>query len=523
MTLKTIPYEELESNYKGFVSDSFHKEKLLTFWLPDEKYSYLKDIDPFLQNKKKNDDLIPLALGMPNSGFFPIESIDLNLTSKPFHYDNLVKTTIDNKQPSELPLSQVLQYGETNGLQPVLDFAKDYVTRLGNAPQYSNWDVCVGSGSSESLYKIFEIFANENTSFLVEELTFVPALSIVVSKGANLIPMKMNIPVVNKNNYNNDQVSTTDEQGIDVEYLTNLLENWESGKYKDKPRPKFLYTVTTGQNPSGVATCFDKKKKIYQLAQKYDFIIVEDDPYGYLRYPTFNKSNPTENLYKDDSLTLQKYIDDLLIKSYLSLDTDGRVLRAETFSKIFAPGLRLSFVCGNQYLINQLIKHNDLDTRGASSVSQAVVYSAVKKLAEVGNCSMSDAWINWFKNVAEEYTDRRNAMLHAIYSSEAFKKGYLEVVEPAAGMFVVIKINFQSLNKPNLDIIEEMNRVEQYFAMNGLNASLIYKMAIDKELSHEHYGLIRTAISFTNDTARLAEAIDRINTSLIEIFEKRFQ
>ena len=92
------------------------------------------------------------------------------------------------------------------------------------------------------------------------------------------------------------------------------------------------------------------------MAVKYDFAIIEDDPYGYLTLPKYEKPNiggSGNNELKND-LEIDDYLKNHLTPSYLELDTTGRVLRVETFSKLFAPGLRLGFIVGHKKSLTQL-------------------------------------------------------------------------------------------------------------------------------------------------------------------------
>jgi len=93
-----------------------------------------------------------------------------------------------------------------------------------------------------------------------------------------------------------------------------------------------LYTIPTGSNPTGKSIPFSRKKEIYEIAQQHDLIIMEDDPYYYLQF-------------------------DKRIPSFLSLDTDGRVLRFDSFSKIVSSGLRLGFATGPAPLVERLNLH----------------------------------------------------------------------------------------------------------------------------------------------------------------------
>lgn len=112
------------------------------------------------------------------------------------------------------------------------------------------------------------MFAEPGTAMLVEDPTYAGALSFLKTMPIDLVPVG------------------TDADGIIPDDLERILETWPehnpNGK-KDQPRPKVLYTVPVGGNPTGVSSTLDRKKRMYQVCQKYDIIIIEDDPYYYLQ------------------------------------------------------------------------------------------------------------------------------------------------------------------------------------------------------------------------------------------------
>lgn len=124
-----------------------------------------------------------------------------------------------------------------------------------------------------------EMFAEPGSALLVEEPTYTGALSFLQTQPCDLVPV------------------ATDKEGIVPEALEEILANWPNsnptGK-KDQPRPQVIYTVPIGGNPTGVSATLERKKKTYAICQKYDVLILEDDPYYYLqvRYdPTGSSSS----------------------------------------------------------------------------------------------------------------------------------------------------------------------------------------------------------------------------------------
>jgi kynurenine/2-aminoadipate aminotransferase len=121
------------------------------------------------------------------------------------------------------------------------------------------------------------------------------------------------------------------------------------------------YTIPTGANPTGASLTLERKKTLYRLAQQYNLLILEDDPYYFLQF------NPC-------------------VPSFLSMDVDGRVLRFDSFSKILSSGLRVGFVTGPSELLNRLNLHTQASNLHPSGLSQAVVVK-VRHLFLARNCA----------------------------------------------------------------------------------------------------------------------------------------
>ncbi|XP_018367237.1 PREDICTED: kynurenine/alpha-aminoadipate aminotransferase, mitochondrial-like, partial [Trachymyrmex cornetzi] len=100
-----------------------------------------------------------------------------------------------------------------------------------------------------------------------------------------------------------------------------------------RPMPKLLYINPTGANPTGVVMSEIRRRKVYELAQKYNFLIIEDDPYCFVH---FLDEQPT---------------------SFFSLDTDGRVIRMDSFSKTISAGFRIGAITAHKNIINRLVIH----------------------------------------------------------------------------------------------------------------------------------------------------------------------
>ena len=117
-----------------------------------------------------------------------------------------------------------------------------------------------------------------------------------------------------------------------------------------------MYINPTGANPTGTVLPLDRRRQIYEIASKYDLLILEDDPYYYLQFNNGNR-----------------------VPSFYSMDVDGRVLRFDSFSKILSSGLRLGFVTGPKPLIERIMLHMQVSSMHTTSLSQFIAYDLLNK------------------------------------------------------------------------------------------------------------------------------------------------
>lgn len=454
----------------------------------------------------------PLSLGggTPNYGFFPIESILINLIDAPFAKEQDPLTPADSTEDLKIKsrtaitpsvtedkevidLKAGLQYALIEGLDPLVKFITDFVARV-QKPVTPDWQVVLSNGAGNGLNKVVDLFIDPEDVVLVEEFTFSPFLSSVKNCGGYSLPVKLDFF----------------GEGIDYEYLKNLLENWDT-IYPGKRMPKLLYTIPTGQNPTGLVQSLELRKKIYALAEKYDFAILEDDPYGYLALPSYNdiKSGKVD---VNKEISVSEFIDDVLYPSYLSIDTSGRVVRVETFSKVFAPGLRLGYIVGSKNFIKAINSYANISTRSPSGPSQILVNNVINHWGGL------DGWLGWIMKVRKEYILRRNTMLDTLYASELFKKNLISVIDPKAGMFVSVVLNYDT----------DKYTPEQYASLT--KKELVYKavetgveivpgpnMAFDP-LANEHSNFVRLTIASASCHEQLIEATNRFCAAVELLF-----
>lgn len=522
-----LNYDLLSKHYTPFLSSRVSRRKFLAFWDED-----------LPKGIKVHPNPIELAAGMPHEGLFPIESIHLNIVRSPFHHltyqtkyekihglqavtdpfneKEFIKEKVDSdhmvdiwrydpKNKENISLSQALQYTDTKGMESLLTLTKQIIEKI-NPPAYENWDILLANGSSDGLFKIFETISDENVTVMLEEFTFTPTISNITATGGNVIPLKINI------------THDLETQGIDVDYLSDLLENWYTGPYKHLSRPRVLYTIPTGQNPTGMTQSFHKRKLIYKLAEKYDFLIIEDDPYGYLKLPCIDIQNPWKNPYKDNEYTRDEYCNNILPKSYLTIDTSGRVIRLETFSKVFAPGLRLSFIVANNFFIKKLLDLSEITTRAPNGVSQAIVNNIVNYWGEAFDNKIY-GWIDWVMKLAGEYTQRRNILFQALIRTSAYNKRLFNIIEPSAGMFMTIEICLDKLlNLKKEDKLKAMNFLNYKLLEEGFICVIAYKMAVSIDFSYSRAHFLRLTFAYAANEDEINEASLRFSKGVERLF-----
>lgn len=259
-------------------------------------------------------------------------------------------------------------------------------TRVHQPP--TDTTLCVTTGSQEALTRAFAMLLDPTDTLLVEEPTYSGALAYLKPMGCQLV----GIP--------------TDGEGLIPSALAAALDTWETGAHAGTPKPRVLYTIPTGANPSGGTMGLDRRREVYAVARDHGLIVLEDDPYYYL------------------------YLGEERPPSLLSLDVDGRVLRFDSFSKVLSSGMRLGFATGPPALISQLELHTQAVNLHPCGLSQV----AAAKLLEHWGPDGFDAHV---KSICGLYRRQRDAFLA---SAERHLAGLAEWHAPEAGMFVWLKL-----------------------------------------------------------------------------------
>lgn len=231
--------------------------------------------------------VISLSAGNPAPDAFPTEAI----------------REISARLLDENPIG-VLQYGVSEGYAPLRDTLKRYLKEKHGIGSEDD-ELIIVSGAQQVMDIAAKSFLNEGDVLICEAPSFVGALNTFRSYNAELVGV------------------TVEPDGMSMTELEKVLD--------ENPRAKMIYTIPNFQNPSGVTMSLEKRKKLYELAKAHNVLIIEDNPYGDLRY------------YGED------------VPAIKSFDTDGLVIYSGSFSKVVSPGIRVGFMTANKAAMAKMI------------------------------------------------------------------------------------------------------------------------------------------------------------------------
>jgi DNA-binding transcriptional MocR family regulator len=217
----------------------------------------------------------------------------------------------------------------------------------------------------------------------------------------------------------------------------------------------------TGQNPTSGVLSLARRKELYNVCSSFDVVIIEDDPYWNLYYPSSHAiskkyregtgaaapSPSTNDNAKPVSMSSgHKFINEL-IPSLLSIDEDGRVIRLDSFSKTIAPGCRLGWVTAQPAVTEQIFRITDGTTQQPSGFIQAIVTKLLgdfSSSAEPGGWGLQ-GWIQWLEGLRDAY-QRRMIMMAVIFEENRILTSGTEMFTfswPMGGMFLWVRVNIE--------------------------------------------------------------------------------
>lgn len=250
--------------------------------------------------------VVSLSAGNPAPEAFPVKAIEE------------ISASILSKEPVS-----ALQYSVTEGYPPLRKAVWEHMQNKYNVGGADD-DILITSGAQQVMDLFAKTVCNEGDTVICEAPSFIGSLNSFRSYNCRLC----GIPV--------------EKDGMNIEALENAL--------KTEKNVRFIYIIANFQNPSGITTSLEKRKAIYELADKYGVMILEDNPYGELRISGEN------------------------VPCIKSFDTKGIVLYAGSFSKVLSPGMRLGFAIGPKAVLQKMIVCKQGEDVHTNSWAQMVAY-----------------------------------------------------------------------------------------------------------------------------------------------------
>lgn len=342
---------------------------------------------------KRHPKPISLGLGEPYYELQPITSLQVKLVD---NQEALISRL--DKNDKQMNLAESLSYGEMTGFKELWTNIREFVCDMGNQPAYSDWGIHPSFGRSNGLFRIMQTFINPGDVVLVEEFVSERSLSIISHAGGILVPLKFD-----------------SSSGITPNLFLSILRNWEQTHSSTK-FPKILLTTPSGPEPTGVTQSLEVRQEIYDICEKFNLLIVEDDPSSYISLQNFSSVSE----YKST-----------LTKSYLSLDTSGRVLRIESFSTYFGPGLRLGYIICHNRFIDFLKVFSEIVNDAPLGPTQLLVNNTILLMG---------GWENWLMSLSRKYNARKE-----LVREELGQKSKITVTIPKTGTCLGLTMNGTSI------------------------------------------------------------------------------
>jgi len=310
----------------------------------------------------QDPEIISFAGGLPNPKSFPLEDLEGVVQSVLKHHGRTA-----------------LQYGTTQGLYELREMIAERANKDGMDTTADN--IIITSGSQQALDTIGKIFLNPGDTALVGLPTYLGGINAFRSYESNLV----GIPL--------------DKDGM----MIDILEEKIKELLKSEILPKFIYVVPTFQNPAGVIMPESRRKKLVNIANEYDLVIVEDDPYGKLRF------------------------DVPPVKPIKSFDDEGHVIYMSTFSKILSPGFRLAWTIAS----DELTRKMEICKQALDLCTNTFTQFIANEFMRSGSLDLH------IMKICEMYKPKRDIMMDAM--KKYFPEGYI-CNKPKGGMFAWVTL-----------------------------------------------------------------------------------
>lgn len=300
-------------------------------------------------------EVISFAAGNPAPDTFPVSDVTKII-------DDIMK---------ENPIA-ALQYSLTEGYTPLREALKKELAEDGCFDPELD-DLIITSGAQQANELSCKVMCNEDDTVVCEAPSFIGSLNAFKSYKGSVVGVPL------------------ESDGIDLNALEDTL--------KSRKNVKLIYLIPNFQNPTGLCMSFEKRKAVYELAKKYGVLILEDNPYGRLRFA----GEP--------------------IPSIKTLDKDGLVIYSGTFSKVLAPGIRVGYVCAPKPVIQKIVVCKQVSDVHTNILSQMVCH---KYMTEYD-------WNGHLRDLPDIYRRKSGLMLSEMDKNLSKKITY---TRPEGGLFI---------------------------------------------------------------------------------------
>jgi 2-aminoadipate transaminase len=302
-------------------------------------------------------EVISLAGGLPDTSTFPPETFAAQMT-----------------KIAQESSAEALQYGPTEGFAETKECIREVMRAEGMDPDPD--DVIVTTGGQQAIDLVAKTLVDPGDVVIAEAPTYPGAVPVFCSYQAETVQIEM------------------DSEGMRIDLLEAELERLAG----EGRRPKFIYSVPSFQNPAGVTMSPPRRRRLVELARERELLVIEDNPYGLLRY----EDEPPAPLYK--------------------LDGGDYVIYLGTLSKILSPGIRLGWLCAPPPVMEKVV----LGKQAADLCTSTLTQYFVREYFAEGR------WLAYVSDLCQIYRARRDAMLEAL---ERFFPAQATWSRPAGGLF----------------------------------------------------------------------------------------
>ena len=395
-------YRELASD--GYVTGQVGRGTVVTYQPPDRMREEAAKLEPALGSVEKSNAndraLLPWQQLLASTSGFRYDSMILDATTVAAR-DDVIRFTTATPSPELYPVGEIdailsealetaghelLQHTPSEGFGPLRDalasWMADEARRAGLSIDFDPAQILIASGSQQALYLTARALVEPGDLVAIESPTYLGAVQVFQACGARLLA----IPV--------------DRNGMNVDLLGELI---------SRRRPKLIYTLPTYQNPTGSVLAIERRHRLLDLAGRYQVPIVEDDPYGALRYA--GNALPT-------------------LASIDRARGGDRVIYLSTISKMLFPGFRIGWVTGPRAILDRLAQIKQIVDLDTNALIQWAVWAFLSR-------GLLDRHLGLLR---QAYPERLNRMIAGL---EQHGNGLIRFDRPDGGLYLWCRIASQ--------------------------------------------------------------------------------